>query len=62
MLLSFLLIFRHVAEPDISDTFQIRDEKERFSFANGIIYFSVKYKLGIGARFELNKVSSAKLY
>lgn len=44
------------------DTSQIWDKKEQFSFASRISYFSVKYKLGAGACFELNKVSAAKLY
>lgn len=49
LVLSLLFSFRHVAEHMIHPRSELK--KEQFSFANGISYFSIKYKLGIGVCF-----------
>lgn len=58
--LPLLFIFRHVAEHRIHLRSEIK--KNNFPLLEEFSYFSVKYKLGAGACFELNKVSAAKLH
>lgn len=60
--LSFLFSLRHAAEHVIHPRPEI--QKEQFSSANGIGYFSIECKLGIGVCFlwKINKVHSEKLH
>lgn len=51
IVLSFLFSFRHAAEHVIHPRSEI--QKEQFSFANGICYFGIECKLGIGVCFLL---------